>query len=295
MKLTDSDQQFMNLINNDFPDLNLENISATYNNGKTIIKDFRFELRKSSAIYFIAHNQIYLLVCPTYQLTALNCNSNERLDYNRYWSINGMTTSEFDTILNNEYANNLPSAVFYQVDPGENPGDIHLTKLASLRNPPRSEFRYFIYEKTYGWVTNHFFWNGEKLVCFGNKWISNLDLNNNEWKYVKEYNIEDGSTIPKYELTYDGKLWYIDSDRENFGAYWFDPNTLEYGFIKFPAIPTFVSINTATTEKDGYVHCEGVDPATSNTVNIWINITTGEMLDEITAPEMMFETIIPLN
>ena len=122
-----------------------------------------------------------------------------------------------------------------------------------------------------------------------------MDINNNQWEYVKEYNIEDGSKIPEYNFTYNGKLWYIDRESENFGAYWFDPNTLEYGFIKFPAIPIFVSINTATTEKDGYVHCEGVDPATSNKVNIWINITTGEMLDEITAPEMMFETIIPLN
>lgn len=298
------DEQYFDLLSKDFPDFDIEDLTVIrHYQGKhtPYITDFRLELKSFSFKMLNKNNTIYLIVYPTYEVTALYHMSieDERYSDVRHGFVpandefHTPTAAECTSKIKEASQNNLPNAVFYRIEPGSEPGDINFTKLSSLMNPPATEVNF-----SYNLISPKQFqcvWDGDKLICLGDKWIFNMDLNDSQWKYVKEYNIEDGSKIPRYNFTYNGKLWYIDTNRENFGAYWFDPNTLEYGFIKFPAIPIFVSINTATTEKDGYVHCEGVDPATSNKVNIWINITTGEMLDEITAPEMMFETIIPLN
>ena len=75
--------------------------------------------------------------------------------------------------------------------------------------------------------------------------------------------------------------------------HWLDLNSLQSGTIHCNVIlPDYVGYSSY---KNGIITCRGVDPATSNKVNIYIDITTGEAVSEVNSPEYFFETIVPLN
>lgn len=103
-----------------------------------------------------------------------------------------------------------------------------------------------------------------------------------------------GYAVKTYNIEYQDKLWYFDKDNmKNLGIHWLDINNEEAGFVKFNvSLPDFVKYEGY---ENGIITYTGADPATSNKVNIYIDITTGEAVNEVKAPEMQFTTIVPLN
>ncbi|MDE5567240.1 MAG: hypothetical protein K2I89_07355 [Muribaculaceae bacterium] len=111
-----------------------------------------------------------------------------------------------------------------------------------------------------------------------------------EWKVVKT-----PKPLDLYKsITYDNRYWIIDSSIDNLGAFWFNSDSFETGFVKFNVtLPSFAHRYDVV---DGKVIFSGINPADSHTVTIIVDLTTGSVLtEEDETPEMLFSTLISLN
>lgn len=125
-------------------------------------------------------------------------------------------------------------------------------------------------------------------------WIARLDWKDKTLSFIKrtDYHFSFSKSI-----SYGGKVWVISDSVDNFGAYWFDPVSLEDGFVKFNVtIPSYIDISVSEKMyNNGKITYSGQDPSTGNYVKIVIDITTGEAVSDTQAPEMLFQTLINLN
>lgn len=132
--------------------------------------------------------------------------------------------------------------------------------------------------------------NSDNSQC----WIARLDWTDKKLSFIKRtpYPINF-----LHSISYDGKVWVIKDSIDNFGAYWFDPISLEDGFVKFNvAIPSYIDMRVSKEMyNNGKITYSGQDPFTGNHVKIVIDITTGEAVTDTQDPEMLFETLINLN
>lgn len=200
---------------------------------------------------------------------------------------------------------NWPFGLMYEIEIGTSAGSavlcdnpIQLTGLPngikwSDCNQYNSQF------KPYGGYFKSAYIGPNYILMQGPKnWISKIDLDKREWKWIKclDFSIDFSTS-----LLYSGKVWAINDSRENFGAYWFDPVTLEDGFVKFNVeIPSFFHFTNehkkfTNISNDGTYTKSEADPATGNIVTIVIDILTGESVTNVDTPKMLFETLINLN
>ena len=299
-------EEIMARISDDFPDsIPVGDLGAyAYYRRDTIhiyndlIFSFKDEYKKSKHKTYLlpSNNKLYLLVSPKYYQT-------EKI-YPNWWSsisheyyIMNMTKDEIENAINKIAYEKLPLPTIYSVTPGENPREIAFIKLAVLNK--WNDYRFFGMYKDgtmiYGGHDHYipdeirYICSDDNLYVFINNYLTCFDLKNNNWEVIKELESDN------YDIEYQGKLWSIVGEKNDpdYGANWLDINTAETGFVKFNVtLPDFVKY-------DGYENgirtYSGVDPATSNKVNIYIDITTGEAVNEVKAPEMQFTTIVPLN
>lgn len=122
-------------------------------------------------------------------------------------------------------------------------------------------------------------------------WITALNPITKEWKWIvnspTEIDLTDG-------IKYKDSIWCINTENDNFGAFWFNPKTLKSGFVKFStSLPSYMG--TEFEYIDGKVIFSGVNPADSHKVKLIIDIATGDTVTDDKAPEMLFQSLIPLN
>ena len=192
---------------------------------------------------------------------------------------------------------NWPFGSFYTINIGTSPGSAALcdTPIQLTSLPEDSEKSWSEYISSYPRLrlfTSAYIGTNYILTSGYNGWISKIDLDKREWKWLKKLDFD----INFYgSISYDGKVWSIDDSREHFGAYWFDPVSLEDGFVKFNVdIPSFMNIHSYH-QKNGKITYSGTDPATGHNVTIVIDLPTGEALSDESAPDLLFQNLINLN
>ena len=184
-----------------------------------------------------------------------------------------------------------PFALAYDITIGNLPGDSKLCdNPIKLIGAPISAFNYDYLMR----INSYFVGDGYILTSGSGKWITKIDLKKREWTWLKELDCEINFSK---SIMYNEKIWAVDDSREHFGAYWFDPVSLEDGFVKFNVeIPSFFSTYFSNWMcKNGKITYSGADPSTGNIITIVIDITTGEAVTNTQAPEMIFQTLINLN
>ncbi|MDE7093133.1 MAG: hypothetical protein K2O43_06910, partial [Muribaculaceae bacterium] len=222
-------------------------------------------------------------------------------NYNRKFDTED--ASEIEIVKKIALENEVLRPLVYKITPGNNPGEYTIAKLTNLEidkdfNPIGEEsFTYdlciyyfrLLYNLTYNdniYVTI----TANTGMSWGSSFLTRYNIKDNQWQVIKKLD----SNIENYNIKYQDKLWYFDEyNMENLGIHWLDINKEEAGFIKSNVtLPDFVKYEGYT---NGIITYSGADPATSNKVNIYIDITTGEAVNEVNTPEMIFNTIIPLN
>ena len=131
-----------------------------------------------------------------------------------------------------------------------------------------------------------------------NGWITYLDLNSGEWKWLKQ--LESPISFED-SYSFNGKIWAKSDDSWNLsespfvGVRWFDPKTLKDGEVafnyNFPDYMHWYGVGF----KDGYAVFSGTNPSNSNEEIIRFDLLTGSPVEEVIKPEYYFETLIPLN
>ena len=254
-------------------------------------------------------NSIYLFAWQRYELFCKDKSDNEKFYYTE-------DTSERENL--NKIATGtkalMPSV--FKVAPGNNQGEYDLTKITNLNIC--NDFRVLRctsnsnYKNQLGYGSNcidvdyiigEFQSSREPkfITCDNNiyiiltdlnytQWLTRLDIKENQWQMIKKLDFD----IEEYNIKYLDKLWYFNkNDKANLGIYWLDINNEDSGFVKFNVtLPNFVEYKGY---ENGIITYSGADPANSNKVNIYIDITTGEAVNEVNTPELIFSTIIPLN
>ena len=220
-------------------------------------------------------------------ISSFDCKGH-RIDYDWY---------SFDHDFVNEHLNGYPWEVarYLDVSIGDTPGSSKIIKENPilLTNPPESVGRDYNDNS----ITIETLYVGDNYILTSDggekSWITLLDLEKREWKWLKQLDFEvdfnDG-------LYYDGKIWLIDTDANHFGARWFNPKSLADGFISFNnvTIPDFINRKWYQFE-NGKITYSGSNPADGKVTKIIIDIATGEIDQSVDNPEMLFETLIRLN
>ncbi len=190
---------------------------------------------------------------------------------------------------------NWPFGSFYTINIGTSPGSAALcdTPIQLTSLPEDSEKSWSEYISSYARLRlfkSAYIGKNYILTSGDNGWISKIDLDKREWEWLKKLDFD----INFYgSISYDGKVWSIDDSREHFGAYWFDPVSLEDGFVKFNVdMPSFID---ARRYQNGKITYSGTDPATGHNVTIVIDLTTGEAVSDESAPDLLFQNLINLN
>ena len=292
--------EFAGSLNEDFPssipdgDLGLfqyklrrDNNNKYYWDTIPMYNDLKFERGTPYLSAFTSKNKLYIMIKANYSQESKISESD--LTPGNFHSYN-MTRDEVISAINKAAYEKLPLPTIYNIIPGEKPGEITFKKIASL-----NKWNDFIYTdiNIHYWVTSRYgtdisqmIFNDDKVYVFANGYLTICDLKNNTWEVIKEVESD------KYNIEFQGKLWYYNRDETNLEIYWLDLNALQSGTIHCNVIlPDYVG----SSYKNGIITYSGVDPATSNTVNIYIDITTGEAVNEVNSPEYFFETIVPLN
>ena len=247
--------------------------------------DLKFERINWYSSTFTSKNKMYIIIPSDYVQYHETIYSSSDFYYN-------MTEDEVKGAINKAAYEKLPLPTIYNVVPGEKPGEITVKKIASLnkwndfRYPDISDHKRL---SSYSTKISQKIVNDDKVYVFANGYLTICDLKNNTWEVIKKVESD------KYDIEFQGKLWYFNSDnfKTNPEIHWLDLNALQSGTIHCNVIlPDYVGYSSY---ENGIITYSGVDPATSNTVNIYIDITTGEAVSEVNSPELMFETIVPLN
>ena len=239
---------------------------------------------KGDLTAFKSKNKLYIMINANYYQDM------EIRDLTPDYSVNyNMTRDEVISAINKAAYEKLPLPTIYNIVPGEKPGEITFKKIASLNK--WNDFRYTYTSKDgtsgYGNLISQKIVNDDKVYVFANGYLTYCNLKNNTWEVIKK--VESDS----YDIEFQGKLWYFNEDKTNPEIHWLDLNSLQSGTIHCNVIlPDYVRYSSY---ENGIITYRGVDPATSNKVNIYIDITTGEAVNEVNSPELMFETIVPLN
>ncbi|MBD5241095.1 MAG: hypothetical protein HDS59_03320 [Barnesiella sp.] len=295
--------EFAGSLNEDFPssipdgDLGLFQYKLRWddNNNKyywdtiPMYNDLKFERGTPYLSAFTSKNKLYIMIKANYSQESKISESD--LTPGNFHSYN-MTRDEVISAINKAAYEKLPLPTIYNIIPGEKPGEITFKKIASL-----NKWNDFIYTdiNIHYWVTSRYgtdisqmIFNDDKVYVFANGYLTYCNLKNNTWEVIKELESD------KYNIEFQGKLWYITNDKVNPEIYWVDLNSLQSGTIHCNVIlPDYVLGYSSC--KNGIITYSGVDPATSNRVYFYIDITTGEAVSEVNSPELMFETIVPLN
>ena len=252
-----------------------------YNDLKFII-----DYDRSGISTFKSKNNLYIMLNPRYKQAQKI--GNLEPGPNPYYN---MTRDEVISAINKAAYEKLPLPTIHNIVPGEKPGEITFKKIASLNK--WNDFRNIYVDEDgtsrYGTNISQMIVNDDKVYVFANGYLTICDLKNNTWEVIKK--VESDS----YDIEFQGKLWYFNkyNFKTNPEIHWLDLNSLQSGTIHCNVIlPDYVGYSSY---ENGIITYWGVDPATSNKVNIYIDITTGEAVNEVNSPELMFETIVPLN
>ncbi|MDE5836724.1 MAG: hypothetical protein K2H50_06930 [Paramuribaculum sp.] len=125
--------------------------------------------------------------------------------------------------------------------------------------------------------------------------VSILDLETSEWEWLKRMPFRINFNEANM---YEGRMWQINDDRSDLGAFWFNPKELTDGFVAFNVqLPEYMSRRNWYISNDyNKVIFGGVNPSTGNYENIVIDVVSGNEIEQsITEPEMIFGELIPLN
>lgn len=209
------------------------------------------------------------------------------------------TKDKIDLLDESLQESNWPFGFFYTINIGTSPGSAALCdnpiQLTGLPEDSEVSWSKYLFERSH--QVDHFslfssaYIGTNYILTYGvGGWISKIDLDKREWKWLKklDFYINFSNSI-----SYDGKVWDIDGSREHFGAYWFDPVSLEDGFVKFNVDkPSFIDTRKY---QNGKITYSGTDPATGHNVTIVIDLTTGEAVSDESAPDLLFQNLINLN
>ncbi|MBD5173289.1 MAG: hypothetical protein HDT08_01445 [Bacteroidales bacterium] len=123
-------------------------------------------------------------------------------------------------------------------------------------------------------------------------WILALNPEKKEWKWITETPV----FISLYNsIFYNNRYWKITEQDGALGAFWFNPGSLESGFVKFNVtLPDYID-SSKYEVVDGKVIYSGVNPADSHRVKVVVDLMTGDAINNDEAPEMLFSTLISLN
>lgn len=123
------------------------------------------------------------------------------------------------------------------------------------------------------------------------------------WEFLKaiDFKIESGRFGHRF-VDFEDKIWMINyDDKNNFGAYFLDKNTLEYGFVRYNVtIPEWMENKTSwylnhNNKCDGILRYTGINPSNNNTEELLIDITTGKVVENVTAAKYSFDILVSLN
>ena len=251
---------------------------------------FHFTSNNGQILAFKNKNKLYIVINATYWQESKI--SESALTPGSNYSYN-MTRDDVISAINKAAYEKLPLPTIYNIIPGEKPGEITFKKIASLNkwNDFRYTYTFNDGNSVYGETRiSQMIVNDDKVYAFTNGYhLTYCNIKNNTWEVIKE--VESY----KYDIEFQGKLWYFNKDnfKTNPEIQWLDLNSLQSGTIHCNVIlPDYVGYSSC---KNGIITYSGVDPATSNRVYFYIDITTGEAVSEVNSPELMFETIVPLN
>ena len=209
-----------------------------------------------------------------------------------------------------EYARPLyPVCRLYSIEVGSAPGSAKLSeKYWELTGAPESVFtdqHDFLSGVGSVYVGNGYILTSDHAAdktTFGNNgkegWITYLDLNSGEWKWLKQ--LESPISFED-SYSFNGKIWAKSDDTRNLsespfvGVRWFDPKTLKDGEVAFNYnFPDYMHWK-GEPFVDGYAVFSGTNPSNSNEEIIRFDLLTGSPVEEVIKPEYYFETLIPLN
>lgn len=263
---------------------------------KPNLEDYSLRLDSSSDLYnmtFENYNNS-LIVFFSCRPTLYNGQGNDIS-----WGISNYTKDKLDLLDESLQESNWPFGLFYTINIGTSPGSAALCdnpiQLTGLPEDSEVSWSKYLFERNHQF--DHFslfrsaYIGTNYILTYGaDGRISKIDLDKREWKWLKKLDfIIDFSN----SISYDGKVWDIDGSREHFGAYWFDPVSLEDGFVKFNVDkPSFMDTRKY---QNGKITYSGTDPATGHNVTIVIDLTTGEAVSDESAPELLFLNLINLN
>ena len=252
------------------------------------------------------NNTIYLIVNPCYILQYTFNNQ----DWSHAYGLNYLksyidrdeiiTLDDFVETINKTAYEKIPKPIIYKIIPVDNVGRAELIKITSLYAAKDYDWLNLndkcIWGSTISYGCKYYPTGVSQLIkgdreiyLIVNGWLTLFNLKDNQWNMIKQLESDN------YDIEYQRKLWCIVGEKNDpdYGANWLDINTEESGFIKFNVtLPDFVKYEGYT---NGIITYSGADPANSNKVNIYIDITTGEAVNEVNTPEMIFNTLIPLN
>lgn len=254
------------------------------------------KLEDPEVIFANYNNRSLAIVMSTASLIA-----DEAVDYvGNYFKYVFFTKEEKTQIEKSLKESKWPVGLLFDIEIGSEPRSAKLNdNPIELRDIPNGAWKRMGGPMEYGIEFSSIYVGDGYILTSGyGNWITKIDLNKREWSWLKQLNFAINFS---HALWLNGRIWSINSSRENFGAYWFDPVTLEDGFVKFNVeLPSFFHLYSNADHYNGIVRngrltLQGVDPATGNLTTIVIDITTGEAISDTQAPEMLFETLINLN
>lgn len=268
-----------------------------YYSGK-IHKDFYMTIDESNCkyYYFIMNDKPYVLISFRMEVYG---NDGKSYSSNSFWPLNDRWEEIWENMI--EYARPLcPVCRLYGIEVGSAPGSAKLSdKYWELTGVPGTASPF---SDNVNGVRSVYVGDGYILTSDDEKrssglgWITHLDLNSGEWKWLKQLefpiSFEDS-------YSFNGKIW-TQSDgcwqptvSQFVGARWFDPKTLKDGEVAFNY--NFPDYMHWYGFKDGYARFYGTNPSNSNEEIIRFDLLTGNPVEEVIKPEYYFETLIPLN
>lgn len=93
-------------------------------------------------------------------------------------------------------------------------------------------------------------------------------------------------------IRYDNRYWIIIEQDCGIGAFWFNPQYLQRGFVTFnTTLPTYMSSISYETVDEKIIYSV-MYQGNSHVVKIIIDLTTGETVTNDEGPEMLFNILI---
>lgn len=143
--------------------------------------------------------------------------------------------------------------------------------------------------------------NDKFIVCavwdYDNKTrVSVYDIEKNEWNHAADLNFvfkfgDFGRFTPLKNGT--NKIVVPEVKQSQVILHWLNLKTMEHSCEELPVEIASYMENKGI--ENGYTEFAGVNPSTGNTESIKIDMASGEYSLTVTEPNMIFETLIPLN